>query len=356
MRSVLSARFRLVAVLLLVVTVITGSTQAQGPALRFGTKVPPDVRIIYERGLQYLARAQAEDGSWAASGRAGGPGECGITGLCVMAFLASGEDPNFGKYSSNVRRALRNLILAQDSNTGFLPNTMYHHGFGMLGLAEAYGAVDDSLLWTGKEPEAQRRTIGQALELAVRCALTSQKTNQWGAWRYTPQSTSADTSVSGAVLVGLLAARNAGLEIPDVNIEKALGYFQKCTSKSGAVAYTSGGGSGVTMNRTAIATLVFSVGKKKDWGQFKSTLGHLVTRLENTQSSYPQYFRYYMAQALFQGDFEAWQKWNREIIRILKNEQGEDGSFQNSHGKAYATSMSMLALALNYRFLPIYER
>ncbi|MFN7562591.1 MAG: squalene--hopene cyclase, partial [Prosthecobacter sp.] len=32
--------------------------------------------------------------------------------------------------------------------------------------------------------------------------------------------------------------------------------------------------------------------------------------------------------------------------------QGEDGSF----GDAYQTGMSLLAVALNYRFLPIYER
>ena len=32
-----------------------------------------------------------------------------------MAFLASGEDPNFGLYSNHVRRALRNMITAQDA-------------------------------------------------------------------------------------------------------------------------------------------------------------------------------------------------------------------------------------------------
>ena len=36
--------------------------------------------------------------------------------------------------------------------------------------------------------------------------------------------------------------------------------------------------------------------------------------------------------------------------------QNPDGSFDSQHGKVYATSMACLALALNYRFLPIYER
>ena len=98
--------------------------------------------------------------------------------MALMVFLASGEDPNFGPYSNNVRKALRSIINSQDATTGIMGNTMYHHGFAMLGLAEAYGAVDDRSLWPdGKGP----RSIGQALELAVRAAITSQKKNSHGA-------------------------------------------------------------------------------------------------------------------------------------------------------------------------------
>ena len=95
-----------------------------------------------------------------------------------MVLLASGEDPNFGLYSNNVRRALRQIIEGQDGETGFYGgkngghSSMYNHGFAMLALAEAYGAVDDRNLWTGNEPN--RRTVGQSLELAVRAAITSQ--------------------------------------------------------------------------------------------------------------------------------------------------------------------------------------
>jgi hypothetical protein len=40
----------------------------------------------------------------------------------------------------------------------------------------------------------------------------------------------------------------------------------------------------------------------------------------------------------------------------LKQKQKSDGHFDGSFGSAVATSMSLLALALNFRFLPIYER
>jgi hypothetical protein len=233
---------------------------------------------------------------------------------------------------------------------------MYHHGFGMLGLAEAYGAVDDRDLWP-PGGRANRRSIGQTLELAVRAAITSQKNNAQGAWRYSPTSSDADTSVSGAVLVGLLAARNAGIEVPDTSIDKAVAYYQSMTSNSGQVAYSGGlGGFDESLARISIGTLVYAVARRKDLPQYKATLSYLTQRLEQPSNQWPEYTRYYQAQALFQGDIEAWEKWNRLLIRQLKQIQQGDGSFAGQLGPAASTSLSLLALALNYRFLPIYER
>jgi hypothetical protein len=337
-----------VCIALLALFSLNATVRGQVPSVRYGTKVPADVRLIYGRGLQFLAQSQRPDGSWM-------NGQHGITGLCVMAFLASGEDPNFGRYSLQIRKAVRAIVLAQNARTGYFGNSMYHHGFAMLGLSEAYGTVDESLIWTGTQKG--KRSIAKALELGVRCAVTAQKKNSWGGWRYSPDGNSADTSVSGAVLMGLLAARNAGVKIPDTCIDRGLKYFRSSTSKTGMVAYSGGvGGFGESMNRSSIGTLVFAIGKQKKWDQYKSALGHITTRLEHQEPGYPFYFRYYMAQALFQGDFDSWKKWNRETIRLLKGMQSDKGSFQGGHGEAYATSMSLLALALNYRFLPIYER
>jgi hypothetical protein len=330
---------------------MTGLASAQPPNARIGEAVPRDVREMYDKGLQYLVKTQTDKGDW--QGGQSGPG---ITGLGLLAFLASGEDPNFGLYSNNVRKAVRSIVTGQDANTGYFGNSMYHHGFATLALAEAYGAVDDRQVWQGgKAP----RSIGAALELAVRAALTSQKKNPLGAWRYSPDSGDADTSVSGAVLVGLLAARNAGMEIPDEAMDKAISYYTKMTSSSGQVAYSGGfGGFDESLARISIATLVYSLARRKDLPQFKATRDYLVNKLEFTGRSgfgWEDYQRYYQAQALFQADVEAWKKWNKLLIRQLKAAQRADGSFSGQHGSAAATSMTLLALALNYRFLPIYE-
>lgn len=320
---------------------------AQDSAVRLGGQIPPEVDLVYERGLVWLAEKQAEDGSWK-DGQQGS----GVDGICLMAFLASGEDPNFGRWAQNVRKAVRHIVLSQDEKTGFLPNSMYHHGFAMLALAEAYGAVDETLLWQGADSKG--RTLGKAVELAVGCAAASQKKNRWGGWRYSPDATDADTSVTGAVLMGLLAARNAGLDVADETINGAIEYMRRSTGRDGSVAYSGGfGGFGESMNRSCIATLVAAVAKQKDEQKFAATLKHITSRLEHQEGHYKEYFRYYMAQALFQGDYEAWQKWNAQTVRQLHETQQDDGGFSNS---SYSTGMSLLALALNYRFLPIYER
>lgn len=326
--------------------------RAQPLNARIGEAVPRDVREIYDKGLQFLVKTQSENGDWV-----GGQQGPGITGLGLMVLLASGEDPNFGLYSSSVRRAVRSVISGQNESTGYFGTSMYHHGFAMLALAEAYGAVDDRYIWP--EGTAKKRTIGASLELAVRAAITSQKKNQFGAWRYSPDATDADTSVSGAVLVGLLAARNAGIEIPDQVIDKAIAYYTKMTSSSGQVAYAGLGGFDESLARISIATLVCAVARRKDLPQFKASLGYLINKIEFTGRSgfgWVNYQRYYQSQALFQGDVEGWEKWNKLLVRQLKTQQQKDGSFPGQHGAGASTSLSLLALALNYRFLPIYER
>ncbi len=78
----------------------------------------------------------------------------------------------------------------------------------MLALAEAYGAVDETSLWTGAKEVKNRKSIAESLNLAIKLSISAQAGNRWGAWRYSPTSTDADTSVTGAMLMGRFACRN----------------------------------------------------------------------------------------------------------------------------------------------------
>lgn len=330
--------------------------------LQIGMGVPPDVEQITTKALQYLVDFQNKDGNWDGGydTHARGRENCGVTGLAVMAMLSTGEDPNSGPYATNIHAALRYMITTQNPETGFFPNTMYNHGFAMLALSEAYGTVDDDLIWqnaTNVDPK-RKRTLGEALKLAVQLAVNSQDQNPSKAWRYNPKSQDADTSISGAILVGLLAARNAGIAVPDKTLTDGLGYMQDMTNRvSGSTNYDprreslSNGA-----NLSAIAALVMSIGNHRDSDKFKPAANRVKQFADLKDESFPYYNMYYMAQALFQTDYNAWSRWNKITIRRLRRQQQSDGSFESQHGQVYGTAMACLSLALNYRFLPIYER
>lgn len=230
---------------------------AQIASVQYGESVPASVKVINERALKFLVSNQSENGSWP-----GGDGYgSGVVGICVMAMMASGEDPDYGPYAESIRRSLRYVISNQSPITGVASGPghgpMYHHGFATLALSEAYGVVNEDLLWKDSDIAVdERRSIAQALELAVRCTLTAQQKNPYKAWRYSPESQDADTTVSGTVLMGLLGARNAGVEIPNEAIDDALNYFRASTMRTGSVSYQLSQGSGESLTRSAIATLV----------------------------------------------------------------------------------------------------
>jgi len=227
----------------------------------------------------------------------------------------------------------------------------------MLALADCYGVVDDDLLW----PSKNGRTIAKALELAVRCAVTSQEQNPFNAWRYSPSGKDADTSVSGAVFMGLLGARNAGIEVPDKAVDGALEYYTSMTIDSGNVAYSGFSNMGASENRSAIATLVFAVAKRKDLPAYGYASDYIKKNAETgiPPASYPEYNRYYTAQALFQADHDLWKKWNVENTKYMLSFQAENGSINVPGAQGYvgySTGMALLSTALSYCFLPIYER
>lgn len=299
--------------------------------------IPAQAELVYEKGMQFLAKSQTDEGNWS-DGNGGDPG---VVGLCVMAFLAHGEDPVNGPYSNHVRKGVEYIIKQQNDANGYIGNSMYNHAFATTALAEAYGMIPDP-------------KIAPALEKAVKLILSAQERNNFGGWRYTPDSRDADTTVSGCQMVALFAARNAGLEVPDKAIKKGLAYLTNNRSAEGSFGYTSGSGGKPTL--TAIGVMCLSIAKQKDSKGFENSVNYLKKNLDYRDRHYPYYFEYYMSQALFHADETAWNEWNQKNIRYMSTIQNSDGSFPGNHGSAFSTSGALLSLALNYRFLPIYEK
>src|SRR5690242_14002979 len=66
----------------------------------------PESEAAVNRGLAYLASSQLADGHWSSGGYRG---DVGITGLCLLAFLASGHQPGRGKYGLVMEEAVNFL-------------------------------------------------------------------------------------------------------------------------------------------------------------------------------------------------------------------------------------------------------
>ena len=136
-------------------------------------------------------------------------------------------------------------------------------------------------------------------------------------------------------------------------VKKALDFFLRCQSADGGLGYTNNDGPNGT--RTAIGLLALSLAKQKDTTAFRAAMGYLSGSAFRSDH-YPFYHEYYASQAIFQADEQAWNEWNQRNAKNLSLLQGNDGSWQGNHGATFSTSAALLSLALNYRFLPIYER
>jgi hypothetical protein len=311
-------------------------TAAQDLFIGKGEVTAMQVDRTYVKALQFLVRSQTPEGNW--TDRSYGS-EPAVVGLAMVSMLAHGDDPNFGPYSAAIRRGLNFILKQANPQTGYIGRSMYNHGFATLALAEAYGAVEDD-------------RIGPALQKAVSLIINAQGRNPFGAWRYSPESTDADTTVSGAQIVALFAARNAGIPVPESAIKKGLLFFSTCQNSEGGYGYTPG--SSPNAARTAIGCLALALAKEKNSKAFQNAANFLKNAPPET--SYYHYYLYYASQAFFHISPEAWQSWNTKNVKTLAATQNTDGSWDGQFGPTFATASSLLSLALNYRFLPIYER
>ena len=314
-----------------------GVVLAQDVPGRQDDAVPAQAELIYERGLQFLLRTQNEKGNWNDSVGT----EPGVVGLCVASILAHGEDPNNGPYAKSIHSGINYILSQQNSTNGYIGSSMYNHAFATKALAESYGVVDNP-------------KIAPALKHAVELILSSQKKNRFGAWRYTPDSRDADTTVTGCQMVTLFAARNAGIGVPDEAIKKGLSFLANCRGSDGSYGYTSSSGGKATL--TAVGTLCLSLAKETDSKAYQTSLAYLKKNLDYRDRYYPYYYEYYMSQALFHADAATWKEWNARNIRYLSTIQSSDGSFPGNQGASFNTAGALLSLALNFRYLPIYEK
>jgi hypothetical protein len=276
-----------------------------------------------------------------------------------MAFLAAGHVPGEGPYAEALDRGIRWVLQHQEAN-GLIVHRkshgpMYSHGISTLMLAEVAGMVDTSLAGPCR----------QALERAVRLILQAQAVpkpdTHSGGWRYQGTSRDSDLSVTGWQLLALRAAKDIGCDVPAEAINQAISYVKNCSTRDRqGFGYQPGGSATATRSGTGILALEVCGAHHTP-----ETLGAADALLRHPLQLDDHYFFYgvyYCTVGMFKVGGHHWDKTREHVCRLLLPTQHADGSWlpdrggERPHGSIYATSMAVLALSVEYQYLPIYQR
>lgn len=311
-----------------------------------------------ERGLQFLAAKQRPDGSF--SGDYGD--SAAIPALAGMAFLSKGHLPGSETYGETVERCVDYVLDCADMRPeapfmGYMGEKgngrMYAHSIATLFLSEVSGMVD----------RGRQSRIDEVLPHAVKVILDAQNRHKsnpahFGGWRYTPNACDSDLSCSGWALMALRSARINGAVLPGDAIEKAVLYIKRAQRTSdGAFGYQGSGGQfAETLTGAAILCLELC-GRHLDPDALKGAQFVRKTykrALDGGGNAY--YGLYYTAQGLFQLGGETWSEFEAWMYATYMKKQQPDGCWRGENGSVYCTSMAVLAFAVPYRMLPIYQR
>jgi hypothetical protein len=341
------------------------------------------VETSVDKGLQWLAAQQAEDGRFPSDEAA----QPAVTSLAIMAFLSRGHMPDQGRYGSQISRAI-DFVLSTQRRRGYfslLPVTppaqhlnpsqtvTYNHSIAGLMLGEVYGMT------SGERSARIESAISKAL-IYHREVQSRQKQveGDFGGWRYGyPESpkASSDMSVTGWALMFLRSARNAEFNIPKQYFDEGLDFVERCYEAdpalhdNGVFRYrplisAPNENPQITLANTASAMLTLILGGRHDYPGVAEGVRWFRAREypRPWQNGYFYLASYYSSQAMAQVGGDTWNQIYPQIARNLLEEQAQDGSWplgtgnEKKFGSTYTSSLAILALTPAYQLLPIYQR
>lgn len=329
------------------------------PALCRAQELDPQKKKTDEsiqRAIQFLSKSQQPSGAWSFNSY----GEStAATSLAIMAFMAAGYVPEEGPYGDQINRGI-DWVLAHQADNGLVVHhkshgPMYSHGISTLMLAEVAGML------TGEREKKCRQVLERAVKLIVAAQNVPKDKRNAGGWRYNQTSKDSDLSVTGWQLLALRAAKNIGCDISADQIDKAVAYVRHCRGRNNmGFAYQPGGAPSAT--RTGTGILALEICGQHHTKDALEAGDYLVQRPLHPDEFYYFYGAYYCSVGMFQMGGEYWKKTRDTIMPQLLEMQKHDGSWlatkgsEKEAGKVYATSLAVLALAVEYQYLPIYQR
>lgn len=340
-----------------------------------------------DRALEWLAQQQNPDGSFPTRPT----GQPAVTSLCTMAFLAQGHLPGEGKYGDSLQKALdyivscqkRNGLLAAVAPDGRQISRAVEH---YIGYTVSYNHAITGLVLTESFSMAgseRTKTIQPVIQKALDVSFAMQdwpndQARDKGGWRYLDkyENIDSDLSITGWQLMFLRSAKNAGFEVKQQRIERAVAYVRRCFLKDkGTFTYklehrdrASRGMAGAGILALAHSGLHHTSEAQRagDWVlksgfQRYNAPGRLTGDIASDDRYH--YGLLLCSQAMYQLGGRHWREFFPPMAQVLISGQNADGSWQtDSHeldgyfGKAYTTATGVLALSASNQLLPIFQR
>ena len=327
-----------------------------------------DTQRAIEEGVQWLADAQHASGCWSSK-----PSNyrMSVTALAGLALLAHGDTPDSGRYSGKVLRTVEWMLKSQlregpwaglffdgayrdptenldeqQRKVAEDNRPMHGHGFALLFLAEAYGATRDERL---------RRRVHESI--AMGCRLTERTMSPDGGWYYHPSSRRDEGSVTITQIQGLRSAHNAGINVDEKVIKRAIEYIRASQMEDGGIRYTR------LWGKTSPALTAAGVSVLHACGEYSSKTvercyDYLRQNLRTESEQHPFFFytHLYAVQAMHQRGGPEWASYYPRIRRELLDMRRGCPWWESQFGREYGTANALLILEVPLRYLPIYQR
>jgi len=324
--------------------------------------------LAVDKAIAFLITKQRDDGAITDKGI-----DTTMTALSIMAMAGVGVQPSDPTPEGQAMQKALAFVLKDDriDDKGYFGNKdgsrMYGHGIITLMLTEMLGM--------GTTAE-QDQLIHDRCQKAIDVILSSQKekkaTHYRGGWRYTPNATDSDLSVSVWQVMALRSAKNDGLQVPGAAIRDAVEYLKRSYSspldENGLPAKKASGfnyepqQNNPTFTMTAAGLLAMQVCGEYESPLVSGAADWLLEHPPKWDERFCSYGTYYYAQGMYQRGGEHAKTAEQLVQDMLLAKQAGDGSWtaangsEQGQGAVYATSLAVLSLSVKYHYLPIYQK
>jgi len=358
--------------------------------------------------LEWLRRHQSPEGCWKSASytdqckrtcqntdsrygdsRGSPEHDVGVTALAMLAFAGYGQTHREGVYQDYVqclRKAVDYMKKAQVHSNDPSTNGRYGEAVGEQWIYDhsiATMAMGE-LLVMSNDVIGLKSSVTDAVKLILRAQ------NDGRGWRYGIKPGDNDTSVTGWMVLALKTAKQARLDIPKEEFDRAfagaINWFNFATDAKGKTGYFGPGDPGSMLASlrqgdfypyskelscmTAVGVLcrIFS-GESRKSQSVRDGVKILMKESPRWQeqkgrslSSVNMYYWYYGSYALFQFGGPDWKKWNEDMQKALLDNQRagadicEDGSWDpidewgSVGGRVYSTAIGAMTFEVYYRF------